>query len=173
MNYAPFAIALLVACSSKPAPSAQSSSTPSNAAPRATGGHADVESAVKAFNTSLESGEPSTIRSQFPPAPALASHVDARCATAWDAMFDEWVTALTSNSDIKAMQGRPSTFVKLDAAPPKIVEAGTEGEGCKFTQPVQFVKTSTTWELEGETHQFELTVIQLDGRYYAFDLPGK
>lgn len=167
------AFALVVAaCNSKEGPP---STAPSNAstATASTTGHDSVENALKAFNSALESGDGAKIRAQFPPRAALANHVDARCAEGWDKMFDEWVTELTTAGDAKALKGTQSQFVKLDSADTRSVPAGTEAEGCKFAKPVAFVKTSATWQLEGENHQFALTVVQIDGRYFAFDLPGK
>lgn len=164
---------VVAACNSKEGPA---TTVPSNAAPTATAstsGHESVEAALKAFNAALEAGDGASIRAQFPPRTSFASHVDAPCAEAWDRMFDDWVKELTTAGDAKALKGTRSQFVKLDSADTKSVPAGTEAEGCKFAKPLAFVKASATWQLEGEDHQFALTVIELDGRFYAFDLPGK
>jgi hypothetical protein len=164
---------ILAACSKDGSSKKTPSNTTATPAVAAAAGYGDVESALKAFNAALESGDRAAIRAQFPSRASYESHVAAACADAWDKMFDEWAQELVNNNDIKAMKGRHSELVKVDNAETRPVEAGAEGEGCKFNQPFAFVKTSSTWKLEGENHQFGVTLVQLEGRYFAFDLPGK
>jgi hypothetical protein len=163
-------VTVVAACGSKESPPKQ----PQNVVPAAsaTGGYATLEATVKAFNASLESGDGTAIRAQFPSEAAFASHVVPECAEAFMKMFDEWPIELLKIDDIKAMQGRHAEFVKLEQTKSFDVAAGDDVEGCKFTKPVGFVKISSTWSLEGESHKLALMVVQLDGRYYAFDLPG-
>jgi hypothetical protein len=157
----------------KPAASNAPATSSTAAAPAASSqGYGTVEDAVRAFNSALESGDATAIRGQFPSRAAYASHVSPECADGWDKMFAEWASTLPKNGDVQAMKGRASEFVKLDAADTTGVQAGAEGDGCKFTKALAFVKTSSTWKLEGENHQTKLTLVQLDGRYYVFDLPG-
>ena len=164
---------VLAACSNNG--SQPSTKTASNVAtaPGASAGHGDVESALKAFNEALETGDRAAIRAQFPARERYASFVDAPCADGWDKMFDEWANELVKNGDIQAMKGRHSDFVKVDNADTRSVASGTEAEGCKFEKPLAFLKTSSTWKLEGENHQLGVTVVELDGRYFVFDMPGK
>ncbi len=164
---------VLAACSS-----GGSSSTKTESKAVSAAGHRDVESALKAFNAALETGDRTAIRAQFPPRASYANHVDAPCAEGWEKMFDEWANELVQNADIQAAKaiaakGEHSQLVKVDAADTRSVQAGADGEGCKFSKPLAFVKTSSTWKLEGENHQLGVTVVQLDGRYFVFDLPGK
>jgi hypothetical protein len=165
------ALFLATACGSNDAPPATGPSNTSTASGSATG-HASIENAVRAFNSALEAGDAITIRAQFPQRAAFASHVEAACADGWQKMFDQWPPELLKIGDVQAVKGTQSRFVTVETTDTKSIAAGVVAEGCKLIKPLTFVKTASTWTLEGESHKFALTLVQIDGRFFAFDVPS-
>jgi hypothetical protein len=163
----PLLVVCVLGCGSKASsPVATNTTTP---AASATTGHADVRSAVLAFNAALSTADTATIRAQFPNTTVLSSYLD--CADKLAPMFDDWSTALPKNGDIQAMKGKQVDLVGIEETFAKEVQVGPfEGE-CRATTPFAIAKVKATWRLEGEDHTTALTLLRLDGRWHAFDLP--
>jgi hypothetical protein len=72
-----------------------------------------------------------------------------------------------------APKGKRSDLVKIEETDTVDYPAGSDGEGCLYLEELSFVTTTSTWNVDGADRKVALRLVELDGRYYMFDLPGK